>query len=183
MSKFRGGKWRPDAARRSPSIRGKTISNPIPLTDDDEFPIRTPGAGIATPLGTEGLEKQLQLRSSSGLTRSDSAVLAENTALTDFAEASRAKTPSPPQPSYAPPSPPQAQSTLPRDSVVSKPPSPNDAKPQRKKSSLRSVLGRLFGKKAKNGPSPSTNPPDWKAGQHRSVSDLKSSSGSLANKL
>src|SRR5882672_8184162 len=35
------------------------ISAPIPIPDD-EFPIRTPGTGMAVPLGTDGIEPRLR---------------------------------------------------------------------------------------------------------------------------
>src|SRR6187402_3399384 len=56
MSKFR-------RQNTATSIRGKTISHPIPFPDDDEFPIRTPGTGIAMPLGSDA-ESQLRMRES-----------------------------------------------------------------------------------------------------------------------
>jgi hypothetical protein len=191
MSKFRGpAKWRADGPTRTntgSSIRGKPISNPILLTEDDEFPIRTPGTGIATLVGTEGVEKQLHLRASA-IVRPNSKVNSQNIPSSDVAEPSTAEEPAPvtpPQPSYVPPSPPQRQPAPVRNSTTSKPSGSSEGKPQRKKSSLRSVFGRLFGKKQKTSPSTSPRIPersDLRVGQHRSVSDSTLAISSLAKK-
>jgi hypothetical protein len=147
--------------------RGK-ISAPIPFpTDDDEFPIRTPGAGIATPLGSEGMETRL---------RASIAAELDNTALqtgipmsnTIDPKLSMSSTAGPPQilPETNHPS------AL-RNSGTSVPSGSSIGKPQRKKSSFRSALSRMFGKKSKNGGSTSPQEQDAsgvKAGQHRSVS-------------
>lgn len=59
-----------------------------------------------------------------------------------------------------------------RNSIISVPDAPSINKPQRKKSSLRSVFGKLFGKKRKGSSSSSSNrasgSSDVRAGQHRS---------------
>lgn len=177
MSKFRGpAKWRGDEPKRSntgSSIRGKPISNPILVTEDDEFPIRTPGTSIATPGGAEGVEKELHLRASA-IVRPNSKVNSQNIPSSDLAEASIANptaSETPPEPSYAPPSPPQVQQAPVRSSTASKPSGSSEGKPQRKKSSLRSVFGRLFGKKQKISPSTSPQIPErsnLRVGQHRS---------------
>jgi hypothetical protein len=154
MSKRRGGKWRADGPTRmntGSSIRGKTISNPIAFTDDDEFPFRSPGTGIATPLGTEGIDKQLQLRAS-GLANPTSA--AQQASRLPLAEpiATETSANTPPQHAYEAPVLPTAQSVPSRVSAASNPSVPGEDKPKRKKSSLRAVFGRIFGKKQKNGP-------------------------------
>ena len=137
MSKFRGGKRRTDGPSRAntgSSIRGR-IGPPIPIPDDDEFPIRSPGTGIATPLATDGNERKFPLRSSTTAERDSAA---------------------------------QQASTL-RYSQISAPSGSSIEKPQRKKSSLKSVFGRLFGKKRK--PSNASNGQNGSpARQHRSVS-------------
>ena len=181
MSKFRGSaKWKADTPRRTntgASIRGKTISHPIPFADDDEFPIREPGTGIATPLGTEGIEKQLHSRASP-VTRPRSSVQSDKISEAGLEESTPERTPSvPPQPSYSPPAPPHIQPSPLRNSITSVPSGSNEGKPQRKKSSLKSVFGRLFGKKQRNGSASgprAQGPSSVRAGQHRSVSILPS---------
>jgi hypothetical protein len=171
MSKFRGaGKWRTEGPVRtntSSSIRGK-ISAPI-IADDDEFPIRLPGTGIATPLGKGSMEKQMQLRSSNGSVQ----LLQPNRIASNGIVDSPRPSPSPPQPLHDPPPPPTHQPSALRTSIGSSPSGSNYGKPQRKKSSLGSVFRKLFGGK-KRKDSSSSNPtaqgPGGKAGQHRSVS-------------
>ncbi|KAH8676672.1 hypothetical protein BGZ60DRAFT_262636 [Tricladium varicosporioides] len=173
MSKFRSpGKWRSDAPSRSntgSSIRGR-IGPPIPIPDDDEFPIRAPGTGIATPLGSEGMEQQMRQRLS---TATDLQNVSPKTghATADFTEP-RKVTPPPVQPmTESPPRRTNIPSAM-RHSTASIPSKSSVGKPQRKKSSLKSVLGRLFGKKRKNGSLSSLekthSPGDVRAGQHRS---------------
>jgi hypothetical protein len=190
MSKFRGaGKWRTEGPARTntgSSIRGEPsfewlqyiflidsvlgkISAPIPIPDD-EFPIRTPGTGIAVPLGTESTEPRL---------RASIAAELDNTAMQTGIPIAAVDQDVPvlPTPDQAQPfreihirrtNQPSSQ----RDSGTSVPSGSSMGKPQRKKSSFRSALGRLFGKKSKNGGS---SPPEhgasgMRAGQHRSVS-------------
>ncbi|KAG4427449.1 hypothetical protein IFR05_017068 [Cadophora sp. M221] len=179
MSKFRGaGKWRAEGPARSntgTSIRGKTISQPIPFPDDDEFPIRTPGSGIALPLSADGIER---LRVSTPNGEMDTTTHQTGIAVTDYMAGTRTPT----MPTEPPPPLPEAQVTRTiqghrpnqpsglRNSIASVPNPPSI--PQRKKSSLRSVFGKLFGKKRK-GSSPSSSKRDSgsgdvRAGQHRS---------------
>ncbi|CZT01471.1 hypothetical protein WAI453_006930 [Rhynchosporium graminicola] len=182
MSKFRGaGKWRVEGHARSntgSSIRAKSISQPIPFPDDDEFPIRTPGSGIALPLSADGTERLRETRANG-----DIDIVAHQTgiAVSDYTTGTRA----PPMPTEPPPPLPDAQimrtiqghrpnqpSGL-RNSITSVPDAPSIEKPQRKKSSLRSVFGKLFGRKKKE-TSPSSSEraskaSDVRAGQHRSV--------------
>lgn len=160
------GKWRANAPIRTntgTSIRGKTISHPIPFPDDDEFPIRTPGTGIALPLGPEALEREIRLRTSiateelhpsqpTGGAESEQAMAQTTTFSADQPEARKARLP-----------------TTMRNSVAGSVPSSGD-RPEKKKSSLKSVLGRLFGKKRKSSSSSVSkpNPDSLRAGQHRS---------------
>ena len=174
MKKLTGAGRKPAGPSRSnttSSIRGK-ISAPIPIsTNDDEFPIRTPGTGIAMPLGHESLEKEpraapnpLQVESS----KEEEA----NTPAPDE-EPSRAA-PSIPQSmaaSLEDPAPPAMEDNSLRGSGVSNPSRSTAEKPQRKKSTLRTVLGRLFGKKRKSGSSASgLHEASPRAGLHRSAS-------------
>lgn len=176
MSKFRGaGKWKTDGPARTntgSSIRGK-ISAPI-IADDDEFPIRLPGTGIATPLGKDSMERQLQLRSSagSGQILQPDRIASNGVASNGIGGSPRASPP--PQPLHEPPPPPTTQPTALRTSTASNPSGLNDGKPQRKKSSLGSMFRKIFGgKKRKDSSSSNTaaqGPDSFRAGQHRSVS-------------
>jgi hypothetical protein len=171
MSKLRGaGKWKAEGPSRTntgSSIRGK-ISAPI-TQDDDEFPIRLPGTGIATPLGKDSMERQrLQLRSSAG---------SAHTLQLDLARVSAGdiprSSPSPPQLAAEQTPPRTVQPSPLRISTASIPSTTNDGKPQRKKSSLGSVFRKIFGKKRKESASSNgkaQGPGGSKAGQHRSVS-------------
>lgn len=157
MSKYKASA--PSRANTASSIRGK-ISAPIPIPDDEEFPIRSPGTGIATPLGNEGIDKQL---------RSPIGIHQTGIAVSDFSEIRASST----QRSYAE----QPRHVLPttlRNSQTSQPTEGSSIeKPQRKKTTLKSVLGRLFGtKKGKAGASRSStqNTNRARLDQHRSVS-------------
>ncbi|TAQ89532.1 hypothetical protein B7494_g2136 [Chlorociboria aeruginascens] len=162
MNKFKSG-------QKSTDIRAKKISAPIPFVDD-EFPIRTPGAGIATPLGNEGFEKQLQLRDSvataqGNIAREDGTARPE---LVDTRGVAR-DIPSAGRPSYEAPTRRADQSTSLRISTVM-PRELEERTHQRKKSTLKSVIGRLFGKKRPSmssipsGPQPTVT----RAGHHLS---------------
>ncbi|KAH8602787.1 hypothetical protein B0O99DRAFT_679773 [Bisporella sp. PMI_857] len=141
MSRFRGKKASP-LRTNTGSIRGVKISAPIPFPDD-EFPIREPGTGIATPLGDDGHEKQLQLSNarpdSDALPAQTTSVYSEETAegteATPIAQSSR----EPPEP---------VTQVVPAIQPSSSPSSAG--KPQRKKSTLGGVFRKLFGKKPKN---------------------------------
>ena len=179
MSRYKGPpKWRVDGPTRTnigPSIRGKPISNPTLLSEDDEFPIREPGTGIATPLGNEGAEKQLGFLRASTISVPGSKAISRNITLTKVAEPSTpadTEPVTPPQPYYAPPSPPQRQMNPVPSSIASKPSGSSVGKHHRKNSSLRSVFGRLFSKKQKNSPSTSLRIPEKSRSRidlHRSV--------------
>ena len=171
MSKFRGAaKWRPDGpspTNTGSSIRGK-ISAPI-IADDDEFPIRLPGTGIATPLGEDSMDRPRQLRSSAG---SGQILQPDRIASFGTGDAPRPSL-SPPHPSHENPPPPTTKPSDFRPSTPSMPPDANAGKPHRKKSSLGSVFRKIFGKKRKESLSSSAaaqRPGDFRAGQHRSVS-------------
>ncbi len=177
MRKFKSGRKpaAPVRSNTSSSIRGK-ISAPIPLVvDDDEFPIREPGTGIATPLGLDGVEKQLRLPNTPRTPLPVDPAKHEEADLTDpVEEPTRAPPPAPPSLT------PSHESTI-RQATYNSPLRESGAsnhqsgssleKPQRKKSTLKSVFGRLFGKKRKSSSSANENIEDSaRAGQHRSVS-------------
>ncbi|EKD11834.1 uncharacterized protein L3040_008989 [Drepanopeziza brunnea f. sp. 'multigermtubi'] len=157
MSKLRAaGKRREEPARTNTgsSVRGKTISQPIPFPDDDEFPIRAPGTGIALPLDAEGIER---LRASTPATNEPDKTSPPNgNAVSEFTPPREA--PSPPHEAQIRRATqghkPNQPSRL-RNSVTSVPHSASTEKPQRKKTSMRSVFGRIFGKKQKISPTPS----------------------------
>jgi hypothetical protein len=174
MKKLRSVGRKPAIPSRSntiSSIRGK-ISAPIPISAaDDEFPIRTPGTGIAMPLDQEGLEREP--RAAPTPLQLETVKQEEADVLASVDEPSRAAPSTPPSmaPSHENPAPQARQVSPLRGSGVSNPSGSSMEKPQRKKSTLRTVLGRLFGKKRKSdnsanghhGASP-------RAGLHRSVS-------------
>ncbi|TVY46180.1 hypothetical protein LCER1_G009380 [Lachnellula cervina] len=170
MSKFRSpGKWKPDGVARANtggSIRGR-IGPPIPIPDDDEFPIRTPGTGIATPVGTGSVERSIGRR---GSTATDHSLQQTGNSASGFTDRPRsASIPAQPVAEELP-----RRTTQPgalRNSTASIPSGSSVEKPQRKKSSLRSVLGKLFGKKRKGGSNSSNEKGKSTGGvrdQHRS---------------
>ena len=188
MNKLRGpGKWRseggPVRTNTGSSIRGKIISPPIPFPEDDEFPIRAPGTGIATPLGTEGVDNSMRLRGSTA-TELDNTGYQTGTAVTDLIDPTM-ETPVPAQQSQE--SPPRFLNPgALRTSMDSMPSGLSVAKPQRKKSSLRSVLGRLFGKKRKGSASPTSQDQgltNVRAEAHRSVSCASPRLYPIANRI
>ncbi|TVY80651.1 hypothetical protein LSUE1_G006509 [Lachnellula suecica] len=162
MSKFRS----PGRTNTGTSIRGK-IGPPIPMPDDDEFPIRTPGAGIATPLG-DGIAEPLGLR---GSTATDYLTHKIGTPPRDSPEPIHDAS-VPAQSSIEEPFRRAAQPSPLRTSMGTAPSKISSSKPQRKKSSLRSVLGKLFGKKRKSGSTTSNEKEQRASGlraeQHRS---------------
>ncbi|PQE03355.1 hypothetical protein CJF30_00005499 [Rutstroemia sp. NJR-2017a BBW] len=166
MSKFtKTGTWKPETTGRTntgSTIRGK-ISAPIPIQDDDEFPIRSPGTGIATPLGSrtsDGLEKVMRGSAisgrESGLTQGENGMgMGMGMGMGSYVEPTR-RIGSSPQASGRP-----SYNTYRRPETISamRSPSPIGAtsrsvtsKPQRKKSTLRGVFGKIFGKKRKDVP-------------------------------
>ncbi len=174
MKKFRGAGRKPATPSRSnttSSIRGK-ISAPIPIsTADDEFPIRTPGTGVAMPLSHEGREREPRAAPNPLQLEMVKQEEADPAAPPD--ELPRATPSAPPStvPSHENP-PSQARQCSPlRGSGVSNPSASSLEKPQRKKSTLRTVLGKLFGKKRKSDTSKNGHhDASPRAGQHRSVS-------------
>ncbi|KAL3423744.1 hypothetical protein PVAG01_05491 [Phlyctema vagabunda] len=135
------GKWKSDGPARantSASIRGN-ISAPIPKADDDEFPIRSPGTSIAMPV--DSVDRHQGIRGSTVSGRPTSALSRDISATVPSTRSSHE-------------SPPAARRAIQpsglRNSEISMPTTIEDQPPQRKKSSLRSALGRLFGKKRKS---------------------------------
>lgn len=157
MSKFaKAGTWKSEASGRTntgSTIRGK-ISAPIPIQDDDEFPIRSPGTGIATPLGSlnsDGIEKVMR---GSAISGRDSALAHGDIGMDSYIEPPRRIGSSPlpsDRPSYNPPSRRTEDYSIPRSSSpVGRPSGSIVSKPGRKKSTLKGVFGKLFGKKRKD---------------------------------
>ncbi|KAI1213945.1 uncharacterized protein F4807DRAFT_206616 [Annulohypoxylon truncatum] len=133
---------RPKTAQPDPSsLRGR-ISGPMPM--DDEFPIRQPGHGIAH----EGKPEQTESR-----TEDQPASIAENIP-SEVVQADNidSVTPSgPSQASHSSASPRQQRTARPttlRYSTVSD--GTDVDRPQRKRSTLKSTLGRLFKRKKKS---------------------------------
>jgi hypothetical protein len=228
---------RPKPGQHS-SIRGR-ISGPIPIPnpgDDDEFPIRTPGSGIAIPAKddenfefpirkpgsgiattyplpedtSEVQDAQVQRQHAQELQppqpQAGTSTTSVSESHTDTSQNSNANPELPSQPPPEPPSesrsssghratrtsprvsPPQrrsppVQTTAPanalRYSTVSEAPtsqSRDGAPPKRKKSTLRTALGRLFGRKKKSRESQGSTLTSGRTSgipsstQHRSVS-------------
>jgi hypothetical protein len=148
----------------SGSIRGR-ISAPIPIvdsTDDDEFPMRQPGAGIAMSPNPADVPTTATVDNESGRSethqRSQSTPMAArerktaSSAFTDSDTSSRVASQSRPS-TMIQNSPGRLTnpSSMLRHSVISEAPSSqvDSAKggPKRKKSVFRGALGRLFGRK------------------------------------
>ncbi|KAM0819578.1 hypothetical protein AB5N19_05394 [Seiridium cardinale] len=141
---------RPQGAQSN--IRGKVISGPIPIpnpADDDEFPMRQPGTGLATPLGNEGASKLLVPPERSSTLETDSTTGPGPKAMHEERTGTPLR-PAPKQTSDTSGSPAQGRttSTL-RYSTVSTGTDTDQSRsaPQRKKSTLRGTLSRLFGRK------------------------------------
>ena len=173
MSKFG---WKAPSPSRpattSSSIRGR-ISAPIPIPDDDEeFPIRSSGVSMATPLGHEGIEKQLRLDPAGVVDYDAQNAVQEQSHLDEPLVPSRAPpdVPGEPRLSYEMP---VRQTTEINLGVVARSststPASAPGKPERKKSTLRSVLGRLFGRKRKSGGTVSRKRTASRTEQHHSV--------------
>lgn len=157
------GADKPARTNTGASIRGKTISHPIPIPDDDEFAIRTPGTGIALPLGPEALEREMRLRTSTATEElhpsappsMESDGMAQTTTYptnqSPHAQVSRVQLPKTTRDSVS--------GSVPSGSSVGKP-----------KRSFKSMLGRMFGKKKKHslGTSSKSGSEALRAGQHRS---------------
>ncbi|CAG8950381.1 hypothetical protein HYFRA_00006874 [Hymenoscyphus fraxineus] len=183
MSPFRAsGRWKSDGPNRTntgSSIRGR-IGPPIPITDDEEFPIRAPGAPRALPL-SDGNGQEQQLAPSPAMEVEHIIHQQPGVAVDDFivqTDAAPTSAPPPPPPPLPIPSVEEGStmhtsleqpSTL-RNSTTTAPSKDSMVVPHRKKSSLKTVFGRLFGKKRKStavtlSESPFTDRED----QHRSV--------------
>ncbi|RDW77164.1 hypothetical protein BP6252_05217 [Coleophoma cylindrospora] len=141
-------KWKGEGPARSDtgtSIRGR-ISAPIPI-DDDEFPIRSPGTGMATPLGNDGLD-MLAVRGSTTSGRPASALSRDVSSTFPPAGQPYEGVPAPghraPQPSGL------RNSELNEVNESNEPTLPNEKPPQRKKSTFKSAMSKLFGKKRKS---------------------------------
>ncbi|GKT42137.1 uncharacterized protein ColSpa_02318 [Colletotrichum spaethianum] len=147
------------------SIRGK-ISGPIPIPSpsDDEFPMRNPGTGIATPLaGGDMKEQQLHPPQAEPRAGSIVSVVQPEVSQAPRTESVVAPTGSAASGSTSPPTSsahansPQSQrrtngSSNLRYSAVSASSVQTGGsrdRPQRKKSTLRGALGKLFGRKKK----------------------------------
>ncbi|KAK6227041.1 hypothetical protein QIS74_00596 [Colletotrichum tabaci] len=147
------------------SIRGK-ISGPIPIPSpsDDEFPMRNPGTGIATPLaGGDMKNQQLHLPQAEPRAGSIVSVAHPEMSQPPRTDSVVAPTGSAGSDSMSPPTSgihahsPQSQrrtngSSHLRYSAVSASSAQTGGsrdRPQRKKSTLRGALGKLFGRKKK----------------------------------
>jgi hypothetical protein len=172
------GGWKSDEPIRTDigaSVRGKTISSPIPFPDDDEFPFRSHRPTISLTREPEDDEKQIQPENSGpigpqGVPREDEKDAFPDSKSIESFEAM------PPQPPYAPPPPPPAQPVIVRISTTAASSNIIVEKPKKKKSSLRALFGKLFGKKNRDSLPPKCRDEDsgnLRAEQHRSVS-LKS---------
>ncbi|KAM3066007.1 hypothetical protein ACMFMG_009774 [Clarireedia jacksonii] len=160
MSKFtKTGTWKSETTGRTntgSTIRGK-ISAPIPIQDDDEFPIRSPGTGIATPLGSrtsDGLEKAMRGSAISGR-ESGLAQVENGMGMGSYVEPTRRIGSSPQasgRPSYNTYRRPETISAIRSPSPIGASTGSITSKPQRKKSTLKGVFGKLFGKKRKDAP-------------------------------
>lgn len=177
------GARKPDETDRTdtgPTVRGKPISSPIPFSDSDEFPFKSHGPSISISREPEDIEKQLLDERPASLEPQSLPVGDEKDAPTETRSIESLSEPAP-QPSYAPPAPPPAVPSAPstpqpshvRISTVTVSSNATAERPRRRKSTLRSVFGKLFGKKNKeNRPStiPEEGTADTRAGLHRSVS-------------
>ncbi|EFQ26320.1 hypothetical protein CGRA01v4_05432 [Colletotrichum graminicola] len=150
------------------SIRGK-ISGPIPIPSpsDDEFPMRNPGTGIATTLAAAADMKEQQLLPPQAEPRAGSIVSVAQPEVTPAprtdsvvapARSARSRSASPPA-SATHGNSPQSQrrtnisSNLRYSAVSASSGQTGESRdrPQRKKSTLRGALGKLFGRKKKTG--------------------------------
>lgn len=157
MHRFRS----PSRSSTGLSVKKETISAPIPIPDDDEFPIRTPGASIATPVGDE---RRISFHEPSSPRRSLAEVI--------MGEPSKDRIASPLGQQFEQPTPAQAEnSNAQRVSLNSVRTPSSVAKPERKKSTLKHMLGKLFGRKRKGSdPTHSKRNSSKPVSQHRSVS-------------
>ncbi|KAM0434518.1 hypothetical protein ACHAPT_003614 [Fusarium lateritium] len=153
-----GGSARPRTGQQS--IRGR-ISGPVPIPTplDDEFPIRNPGTNIATPIRAEFKESQADSIQSSRERQFRSPTLPEPRRNPPQAFTHEPRSPTFPRAHGAPARLQKAEPSHTRHSFVSA-----DAvhirdrldRPQRKQSTLRGAIGKLFNRrrKANGGDSP-----------------------------
>lgn len=137
------------------SIRGR-ISGPIPIpnpADDDEFPMRQPGTGLATPLNEFGNKLPAPTEGSSiiieshptGLSPPDLVIPEEMTESTTIqATPSQASSPAQRRTNRSST---LRYSTISAGTAVTSQPETNH---QHKKSGIRSALGKLFGRKKRD---------------------------------
>lgn len=177
---------------RPSSIRGKTISGPIPFPDDDEFSFRVQGSNVATTLETKDSEKERSTRVSELVESHSTPQEDKKDNFEDSNSIETAKT-IPPHPARAPPPPPPTLPIVQPSYGTSPPPIPPPIfqpesirlptasitphqgleRPKPKKSSFRSFLSKIFKNKRKD-----TLPPrqyqqrtsEIRVEQHRSVS-------------
>ncbi|KAI1264152.1 hypothetical protein F5Y18DRAFT_85790 [Xylariaceae sp. FL1019] len=133
------------------SIRGK-ISGPIPIRDDDEFPIRHPGSGFAM----EGEPRQLNREVAAA--QRDSVAMSSSPTSAREQKADSGIEPGPSPTSVATTR--QRRQTL-RYSTASEMTSPDLT--ARKKSTLRHTIAKLFGRKKKGSRSGSDTEPQSRA--------------------
>ncbi|UZP44050.1 hypothetical protein NXS19_011862 [Fusarium pseudograminearum] len=144
------------------AIRGR-ISGPVPIPTsmDDEFPIRNPGTSIATPVQGEFQESQPEPTPSRSDFRSPTFPEPRHNEASSFRE----------EPRYSvharhPGTTSRLQKAEPsnRHSFVSTDRSQTKERPQRKQSTLRGALGKLFNRKKKVSDNESTGNTDSEAG-------------------
>jgi hypothetical protein len=171
MSRFGPSGWKANTLKRAntnrSSIRGR-ISGPIQImVENEEFPTRTRGATITTPFGLEDIEEQLRTP------KSNVNVQHVEPFSRDMDEPSMAASEAASFPTSPIPVLQAAQVTPPREAMASISLESNMERPRRTRSSIRSVFGRLFGRKNKNGVSVRSNGTPTElggVGLHHSVS-------------
>lgn len=161
MHRFRS----PSRSNTSVSIKKETISAPIPIPDDDEFPIRTPGASIATPLGDDANARRISFHETASPRRSIAEVISGE-------PLPREQVASPLSQHFEDvPQTHREQDRTKRMSTGSQKSRTTLVKPQRKKSTLKTFMGKLFGRKRKgSGSTASKRESNVPNVQHRSVS-------------
>lgn len=163
MHRFRS----PSRSNTSVTIKKETISAPIPIPDDDEFPIRTPGASIATPLGDDSDNRRISFHEPASPRRSIAEVIQAETVGRE-----QVSSPLSQQFEDAPQVQVEQERTK-RRSTSSQRSRTSLVKPERKKSTLKSVLGKLFGRKRKgSGLTASKRGSTVTSTQHRSVCSI-----------
>ncbi|RBR18378.1 uncharacterized protein FIESC28_06151 [Fusarium coffeatum] len=148
------------------AIRGR-ISGPVPISTslDDEFPIRNPGTNIATPVQNEFQESQPEPTPSRSDFRSPTLPETRRNGPHSFREEPRlsihARQPgTPSRLQKAEPSSNARHSFVSSDRTQNK----DKERPQRKQSTLRGALGKLFNRKKRANDNESTGNTDSEAG-------------------